>query len=193
MKEEPYFMPFATWWRGDSLPTLSPLPTFSVHSSTDTQLIARLANLPEQEVRKRIREENRPYIAFIDETPTAYGWVATRKSGIDVFQFSFTIPPKNLYLWDFLTLPQWRGRGIYPHLLQAIIQQEQAAERFWIGYEPTNETSAHSIKKAGFQVVCDIVIARNRVIGLTLFDANDHAQASADFFQLPVIAETKTD
>ena len=185
-------MPFGTWWRGDSLPNLAPLPTFTAHTSTDIPLIAQLANISEQEVEHRIQRGNRPYIAFVDEIPTAYGWVATRSSGIKELQFSFTIPSGNLYLWDFLTLPQWRGRGIYPHLLQAIIQQEQqeqAAERFWIGYEPHNETSAHSIKKAGFHVVCEIVVARDRVVGLTLFDASDHAQASADFFQLPVITE----
>lgn len=186
-------MPFGTWWRGDALPNLAPLPTFSASTSTDIPLIAQLANLSEQEVRNRIQKENRSYIAFMDDTPVAYGWVATQKSGIAELQFAFTIPAGNRYLWDFLTLPQWRGRGIYPHLLQAIIQQEQqeqAAERFWIGYEPGNETSAHSIKKAGFHLVGDIVIAENRVVGFTLCDTSDHAQASADFFQLPIMAET---
>lgn len=181
-------MPFGTWWRGDSLPNLAPLPTFSAHASTDIPLLARLANLSEQEVLHRIQRGNRPYIALIGETATAYGWVATRVSGIKELQFSFHIPLANLYLWDFLTLPQWRGRGIYPHLLQAIIDQEQAAQRFWIGYAPGNETSAHSIKKAGFHVVCDFVVLNNRVAGLELYDTSEQARASADFFSLPIIA-----
>ncbi|HCI80474.1 MAG TPA: N-acetyltransferase, partial [Ktedonobacter sp.] len=126
-------MPFGTWWRGDSLPKLAPLPTFSANTSNDIPLLSQLAHLTEQEVQNRIQKGNRPYIAFMGETATAYGWVATRMSGIAELQFSFDIPSGNLYLWDFLTLPQWRGQGIYPHLLQAIIEQEHATQRFWIG------------------------------------------------------------
>lgn len=183
-------MPFGTWWRGDSLPKLAPLPTFSASASTDISLLAHLTNLSEQEVQSRIQRENRPYVAFMNETPTAYGWVATRVSGVKELQFSFNIPSDNLYLWDFLTLPQWRGQGIYPHLLQAIIAQEHATQRFWIGYEPGNETSAHSIKKAGFHVVCDFVVSNNRISGLELYATGEQAQASADFFKLPIIAES---
>lgn len=183
-------MPFGTWWHGDALPNLAPLPTFSAYTTIDIPMLARLANLSEQEAQNRMQRGHRPYIAFIGETPTAYGWVATRVSGIKELQFSFNIPMGNLYLWDFLTLPQWRGRGIYPHLLQAIIEQEQAAQRFWIGYAPGNETSAYSIKKAGFHIVCDFVVSNNRVTGLELYNTSEQARASADFFKLPIIAET---
>ncbi len=181
-------MPFGTWWRGDPLPDLSPLQTFSASLSTDTQMMARLANLSEQEINTRIQTGNHPYIAFMDDAPVAYGWVALREGGISELRFSFTIPPRNGYLWDFLTLPQWRGRGIYPRLLQAIIHQEQLVDHFWIGYQPGNETSAHGINKAGFHVVGDLVISEGRVCGLALFGSSGRAQASADFFHLPIVA-----
>jgi GNAT superfamily N-acetyltransferase len=182
-------MPFATWWRGDPLPALSPLPDFSTHRSTDIALIASLTHLPEPAINTRFQAGHYPYIAAIGEIPVAYGWVATQQAGISELHFSFSVPAHTVYLWDFLTLPQWRGRGIYPHLLQSIIQQESSAEYFWIGYAPGNEASARGMRKAGFHIVGDFVVSNDHITGLTLFDASEQARASADFFLLPVITE----
>jgi GNAT superfamily N-acetyltransferase len=181
-------MPFATWWRGDPLPDLSALPTFSAHPSTDVHLMARLTNLSLQTIEARFQAGHHLYIAFLDKDPVAYGWVATQQGGISEFQFSFAVPPGNIYLWDFLTLPQWRGRGIYPRLLQSIIQQEALIDYFWIGYEPGNDASARGISKAGFRFVSDLVISpQGRVVGLTLFEESERAQVSAAVFNLPVV------
>jgi hypothetical protein len=58
------------------------------------------------------------------------------------------------YLWNFVTLPAFRGRGIYPRLLEAIIEAESVeAETFWIAYAPENHASAAGIHKAGFRTV----------------------------------------
>ena len=182
-------MPFATRWREDFFPDLSALPTFSAQMSTNTGLIARLTSLSQSEINARIQTGHHPYIAFMEKTPVAYGWVATREASISGFQFFFTIPAKNCYLWNFLTLPEWRGRGIYPHFLQAIIHQERLANHFWIGYEPGNEASARGISKAGFHVVSELIIVAGSVSGLALFDSSKYAQASASFFNLPIILE----
>jgi hypothetical protein len=82
-------MPFATWWRGDPLPALPPLPSFSARASIDTQSIAQLANLSPQTVDARMRRGNHPYIACLDESPVAYGWMATREGAIIELDFSF--------------------------------------------------------------------------------------------------------
>jgi GNAT superfamily N-acetyltransferase len=193
MKGATLFMPFATWWRGDPLPMLPPLPELTVERSRDVPLIARLTEQPEQAITALFEAGHHPYLAFINKQPTAYGWVATQRGGIRELHFSFTVASHAIYLWNFLTLPAWRGRGIYPHLLQEIIQQEQTIERFWIGFEPGNNASERGITKAGFEVVGDFVIAPDmqHITALTLYNSSVHARASSAFFHLPVIGETE--
>lgn len=180
-------MTFATWWRRDSLPDLSPLSTFSAHPSTDIEEIAKLTKHSLQIITARLQAGNRPYLAFMGNIPVAYGWVATQEGSISDLQLYFAVPPENCYLYNFLTLPEWRGHGIYPRLLQAIIRQEEQIQRFWIGYLPDNNASGSGIQKAGFHVVSDLVVSGNRISGITLFESSEQARASADFFHLPVV------
>jgi GNAT superfamily N-acetyltransferase len=183
-------MPFATWWRGDSFPELSPLSGLSVRSSTDTQMVIDLTSLTSKQIETRFRAGHRLYLAFLNGIPAAYGWVATREGGISEFRFSFPISNQTCYLWDFLTLPEWRGRGLYPRLIRAIVQQESHIERFWIGYAPGNDASQRGIQKAGFRIVSDLIITdNNQIIGITLFDDSRQARASADFLHLPVVKD----
>lgn len=181
-------MTFATWWRGDPLPDLLPLPAFYVHPATDPLLIASVASQDPQTLVTRFQRGDRCYLAFMNDVPVAYGWVATQKGGVANLRWSFALPSGNCYLYNFHTLLPWRGRGIYPHLLQTIIRQEQAFDRFWIGYLPENEASGRGISKAGFQVVSDLVVTQGSVSGLMLFETHERALISADVFQLPIIA-----
>ncbi|QBD78992.1 GNAT family N-acetyltransferase [Ktedonosporobacter rubrisoli] len=183
-------MTFATWWRGDPLPDLAPLPTFSAHLSSDIHLISQVTNRPLEAITPRLQEGNRPYLAFMGEAPVAYGWVATQEGSISDLGMYFALPAGNCYLHSFRTLPAWRGQGIYPRLLQTIIQQEQSFERFWIGYMPSNIASGRGIQKAGFHVVSDLAFVKGRVCGITLFEKSERALASAAVFQLPVVSTT---
>ncbi|GCE15974.1 GNAT family N-acetyltransferase [Tengunoibacter tsumagoiensis] len=180
-------MPFATWWRGDAIPVLSPLPNLSIRRSTDAECIAQLSHVPVADIAHRFLTGDILYLAFVDDVPVAYGWTTTHTGHIHEFQLHFALPPENCYLYNFQTLPLWRGKGIYPRLLQFIIQQEPSP-RFWIGYEPNNEASGRGITKAGFQSVCDLAFQQERVVGLLLYEENERAHVSSDVFHLPVVA-----
>ena len=183
-------MALGTWWRGDVLPTLPPLQSFSVHVSTDTELIAKMNDLSVQEAEMRMQSGNHAYIAFLEETPVAYGWVAAQGAGVSEIQLSFTLPPHNRYLWDFQTLPEWRGRGVYPHFLQAILRQEmQDVERFWILYKPGEIAAEKSIRKAGFLFLGELVLTKDHVFGVTLFNDSDRARIGATILNLPVVTQ----
>ena len=73
--------------------------------------------------------------------------------------------------------------------VSADISQEEQMQRFWIGYLPNNAASGRGIEKAGFHIVSDLVVSQGHVSGITLFESSEQAQASADFFCLPVVTE----
>ena len=84
-----------------------------------------------------------------------YGWVALNTEPLGNTGIAFQPPVGDAYLYDFATLPAYRGRGYYPTLLQFILN-ELAARRLrcaWIGTEPGNDTSARSIVRAGFSKI----------------------------------------
>jgi len=171
-------MPFATWWRGDPLPELPPLPSFAARQSTDHALIGRLTRLPEPTLSARLGADNAFFAAFLADEPVGYGWLARRGGGIDELDFSFEVPPGDGYLWDFVTLPAWRGHGVYPRLLQAILAEARDVERFWIGYEARNLASARGIQKAGFRIVGDLTVTGGRVSGFEVFEPGERAEAA---------------
>ena len=111
-------MALATWWRGDVVPSLSLLAGFRVEASHDEQLIAQINRLAPNEVRQRLRTGHQPYLASIEQVPVGYGWMATEEASIGELDIRFALPTTERYLWDFATLPEWQGYGIYPRLLQ---------------------------------------------------------------------------
>jgi hypothetical protein len=143
-----------SWWRGDELPPLQREPAFTASPSDDAPLIAELAALSVDEVQSRIHNGNTPYLAWWNGEPVAYGWSASRVGEIGEIGLRFELPASDRYLWDFVTLPAWRGRKIYPRLLQAILSAEGgSAERFWIGHDAENLASGRGIRAAGFRLV----------------------------------------
>jgi GNAT superfamily N-acetyltransferase len=179
-------MPFATWWRGDPIPDLPLLPGFSARRITRPDESQHITGLAEHRVLLRYQNAHRLYAAFLEDQPVGYGWMAMQTGGIEELDFSFAVPPRNGYLWDFVTLPAWRGRGVYPHLLQEIVRQEAEIERFWIGYEERNEVSGRGIARAGFRVVGDLIVEGRRVTRFAVVDDGERARAAGELFELPL-------
>ncbi len=141
------------WWRGDDLPELTPLPGFASRIVTEKSLLASLHNITEDEIQARFDEGAHCYVAFLDEVPAGYGWVGTKIGHIRQVGLTWTLGERDRTLWDFATLPEFRGRGVYPHLLQTILRAEPAAaKRFWIGHQGQNTASKRGIVKAGFSL-----------------------------------------
>lgn len=183
-------MALFTWWRGDSLPPLRKLDDFHVQASDDAQFLAALTDLGVPEVRRRLRSHHRPYVASLGGVPVAYGWVALEGADIGELDVEFTLPQADRYLWDFKTLPAWRGRGMYPRLLQAILRAELCdAERFWIIHAPENGASQVGIEKAGFRVAGELSFRRNEGAGLLPGDLPARARFGAALLGVPLIEE----
>ena len=181
-------MALATWWRGDPLPELVPLTEFHATISQDISLLAELTKVDAGHIQERIAAANTPYVAYIGKEPVGYGWVANRTASIGELNLTFMLAPENRYLWDFVTLPMWRGRGVYPHLLQAILAtQEQQGEHFWIIYAPENYASSTGIRKAGFVPVNELSFSVEGGAGLVSLTFDSRAQLGATLLGVPLL------
>ncbi|HEX8271820.1 MAG TPA: GNAT family N-acetyltransferase [Longimicrobiaceae bacterium] len=150
-------MPLAVRHRDDPAPTLAPLAGLAVRRETDAGVMAGLQWRTETEMALRFAAGHRAYLALLHGEPAAFGWVATLSAGIGELGSTFTLPERERYLWNFVTLRSHRGMGIYPRLLDAIVRAESAgAERFWIAYAPENHASGSGIRKAGFATVASL-------------------------------------
>jgi GNAT superfamily N-acetyltransferase len=184
--EEPVGL-FHAWWRGDPLPNLSMLSGLELSPALDTPAISAFASADPRVIGERILRGHQPWLATIAGEPVAYGWVTARDLSIGELGLDIALQPGCRYLWDFFTTPSWRGNGIYPRLLQAIIAHDEKAERFWVGHDLGNVASAHGIAKAGF---CEVgAVYRLRDGGLALISSGrlDRASAASEQFGITLI------
>lgn len=150
-------MPIALRHRDDLVPPQAPLATLRVHLEMRAETMAALQRRPAEEIAARYAAGHRAYVATLDGESAAWGWVATREATIGETQSSLRLPDDERYLWNFVTHPDYRGRGIYPRLLDAIVREEsREAAKFWIVYAPENHASGAGIRKAGFVPVAEL-------------------------------------
>jgi hypothetical protein len=167
---------------------LSLLSGFRVEASRDEHLIAHINQLAPNEVRQRMHTGHQPYLASIEQAPVGYGWMATQEASIGELGLAFVLPQTERYLWDFATLPEWQGYGIYPRLLQHILmQQSSTVERVWIIHAPENSPSGAGMTKAGLLPVGQLSFRSDSGVGLAPFDLLERAQAGAALLGIPLI------
>ncbi len=178
---------FHAWWRGDPFPALPPFPGLHIESTDDPRRAANLIPLPAPDIEERMRLGHIPWLARVDGEPVAWGWNATRQFAIGELGIARALPPHTRYLWDFFTLPEWRGRGTYPRLLQAIVASEPTVEQFWVGHDLGNTASARGIAKAGFAEVG--LLYRGGTSGFALVPSGPVAMAAAaaTIFAVPIV------
>ncbi|GAB4430119.1 MAG: hypothetical protein OHK0015_14830 [Chloroflexi bacterium OHK40] len=180
-----------TWWEEDPQTPLPSIHSFSVFPERDQLRIAQLAQLSAATVHQRFDQGHRCYVARVGSSSVAYGWVAEAEAEIGELQLAFTLPTGTRYLWDFATLPEWRGQGLYPRLLQAIMTAERAS-RFWIAHAPENSPSAQGIQRAGFRPVGRLSFLSDGRAALAARDETERSLAGAYLLDLPLACANHT-
>src|SRR5690606_3832037 len=138
----------------DELPPLAPLHGLEISEVDHSPFLSAITQIPEEEAINRLANDHRAYVAFLNNIPAAFGWLASGKARVGELNHEFILPSGHRYLWNFRTLLDFRGIGIYPQLLQQIILAEQPkADCFWIMHAPENKASQRGIQKAGFQLI----------------------------------------
>ena len=182
-------MSFATFWIEDTFTPIASLPGFTTGPASDWDELTEINHISHAEVMDRRMNGHRPYVARMYGQPVGYGWLATSKVSIGELDINVELPPDDRYLWDFATLPDWQGRGLYPRLLQSILEQEiQNAKRFWIIHAPENLPSGAGMSKAGFEFVGQLSFTLDGNVGLAPYpDSTERARIGADLLQVPLI------
>ena len=182
-------MSLATFWIEDTIISLPPLAGFTASPALDRHELAEINHLTYAGVIERINDGHHPYIARMGDQPVAYGWLATSKVSIGELDINVDLSPDDRYLWDFATLPDWQGRGLYPRLLQSILEQESRnAKRFWIIHAPENLPSGAGMNKAGFEFVGQLSFTVDGKVGIAPYsDSNERALLGADLLHVPLI------
>jgi GNAT superfamily N-acetyltransferase len=177
-------MPFSIRHRNDPAPRLPPLPGLHIARACDPAILARVQRRSPGEMAARSAAGHRAYVARLEGDVAAWGWVATRTAVIGELGVRFRVPQTDRYLWNFVTRPAFRGRGIYPRLLDRIVERESAgAERFWVIHAPENGASGSGIRKAGFTPGGEISFdARNR----PALQCHQRGERATDLLGLPV-------
>ena len=143
--------------RSDPTPPLAALAGLVIRRETRASAMAVLQQRAELEMQRRLDVGHRAYVAYLNDAPAAFGWVATQSAELGELRSTFAVPNDERYLWNFVTLASFRGLGIYPRLVDAIVHAEsREAERFWIAYAPENHASGSGIRKAGFTALAEL-------------------------------------
>ena len=157
-------MSLYTFSKADTLPSINAPVGLQIQESTDSALLARIGSTMVEEVIQRLANDHVAFVAYLNDEPTAFGWMARGKAKIGELNHEMVMPVGNRYLWNFRTMEAYRGLGIYPTLLRYIIQHEgDKANRFWIIHAPENKSSMKGIQKAGFQYVGKLYINNNGI------------------------------
>ena len=178
---------FHAWWRGDPLPALPLIPDLHMEPTDDVRRATDLLPLPAAEVEERMRLGHQLWLACVGGDLVAWGWNATRQFAIGELGIARSLPPGTRYLWDFVTVPERRGRGLYPRLLQAIVASEPTVDQFWLGHDLDNTGSARGIAKAGFAEV-GLLYRGDRGFALVPTGPPERAAAAAALFGVPIAA-----
>ena len=170
----------------NQIPAYVPLPEgMTIEESTNVGLLAAMGNTTVNDVRKRIANDHVAFVAYIDKVPAAFGWMARGKAFIGELNHEIILPLRNRYLWNFRTMEAFRGRGIYPALLQYIIRYEQEkADTFWIIHAPENRASLKGIQKAGFNFVGQLYTQQ----GTTSIEATERSLSAKETLEEMQIA-----
>ena len=177
---------FYGWWRGDPLPPLETPDGFAADRLTDEQATPVVETLDPAEADTLRQQGHRLYLARIGAEIVAYGWAATKSASIGELGVEMQIAPNERYLWGFVTLPDWRGQGIYPALLQAMLRMEADAGRFWIGHDIGNDASASGILKAGFVPVGEAYRSEDGSLRYARSGDDERARAAQALLGMPV-------
>lgn len=131
----------------------------------------------------RLQEGQKCCIAVRGDKIVSYCWMTQERTHIGEIKRNVKLGKKNIYFYDCYTIPEERGKGIYPSLLLRASQSafHEGFKRALIFSESSNLFSQKGISKAGFQLIGKIVFSR--ILGNVRLRKNEFDQPN-DFIEV---------
>ncbi len=163
------------WWafeRGilyamdsDEVPRVSPrlaADMREVNRDSAERLAAAMGMADSKAVLKRLATGRRCFAVWIDNKIAAYGWVSHTAEYIGEQEREIRMQPREAYIWDCATLPEYRGQRLYTALLSYMVAvlRAEGVRRVWIGTALSNQPSLRGFVNAGFRPALTLVYAR---------------------------------
>ncbi|MFL5806383.1 MAG: GNAT family N-acetyltransferase, partial [Roseiflexaceae bacterium] len=129
--------------------------------------LAAAMGLPDPEaLQRRFDDGRRCFAAWDGVRIAAYGWASQGHESVGELERTFRMQPGEAYIWDCVTLPDYRGQGLYSALLGYMLAELRSVGvgRVWIGASLDNQPSIKGFVNAGFQPVIELTYVR--VLGL---------------------------
>jgi ribosomal protein S18 acetylase RimI-like enzyme len=113
-------------------------------------------------IKRRLEAGKRCFSAQIDGRLASYCWVSRSAECIGEIEHEIHFEPDEAYIWDCMTLPEFRRRGLYTALLNHMAGEirRDGVRWLWIGSSVNNYASMRGFLKAGYQPVADLVFMR---------------------------------
>lgn len=127
----------------------------------------------------RFSASRRCFAAWLDGHIAAYGWVSQKDERIGELERCIQLAADEAYIWDCVTLPDYRRFRLYSALLShmlAVLDRE-GVRRVWIGSALSNRPSIKGFANAGFQPV--ITVLYLRLFKIRWFWVRGYSQAPA--------------
>lgn len=135
---------------------------FQELSAEDVGALAVAMDQPLQEIRDRLSQKRRCFVAWREAEIASYCWISLQQEYVGEMESILDIHPGEAYIWNCATLPRYRRQGLYTALLADIVNRlaEEGMQRIWIGADLENVPSHRAFQTTGFLPAANFVFFR---------------------------------
>ncbi len=124
-----------------------------LHVDDAGSLATVLGHADNGQIVRRMAYGRRCFMARVAGEIAAYGWVSSGRECVGEMGREIRLSPGEAYVWDCVTLPDYRKQGLYTALLGYIngLLFGEGYSRIWIGSNLENQPSIRGFKGAGYR------------------------------------------
>jgi GNAT superfamily N-acetyltransferase len=128
-------------------------PSADVRPATRDDAEAVTSAFPRVPFDRRLDAGDSAWLAFVDGRLAHQTWVSPTRAFIPQVAFDRPLDAGAIYIYDCVTLPEFRGQGLYPSALAAACEHWRARgrARAILGILDSNDASRRGASKAGFE------------------------------------------